>query len=312
MGSIFAKLTQAIRNPEMVLPYLRKLSYTYLNALRSIDVGQITDSTGYIIIGKTYFDWRYDDQVVREIQGSKMNLQMNEVLPQQLVAYGIREPLTTKKYKEQLKSLRTDVEGKISVLEIGANIGYYALIAANTLENDGQIYAIEPVKENYNQLVYNVNLNGYQPLFTLRNYGMLDYTGEAAIKRGNKANQHTLSPTSDGDRVTVKSPTDCLDDFGLSPEQVNVIRMDIEGTELALLTLFEMVLTNSDQVLLQIEMHPPVDNNKFKEFCKLMNSNDVELIQVVRKDRRFFPSGWGELSQSPFSDMVYFELIAKK
>lgn len=312
MGSIFAKLTQAIRNPEMVLPYLRKLSYTYLNALRSIDVGQITDSTGYIIIGKTYFDWRYDDQVVREIQGSKMNLQLNEMLPQQLVAYGIREPLTTKKYTEQLKSLQTDVDGKISVLEIGANIGYYALIAANTLENRGHIYAIEPVEENYNQLVQNVVINGYQPLFTLRNYGMLDYTGEARIKRGNKANQHTLSPTSDGDRVTVRSPSDCLDDLGLFPEQVNVIRMDIEGTELDLLSLFELVLTNSDQVLLQIEMHPSADKDKFKNFCSLMNLNDVELIQVVRKDRRFSPSGWRELSQSPFSDMVYFELIARK
>src|SRR5262245_23763695 len=44
-------------------------------------------------------------------------------------------------------------------VDVGANVGYYALLAARRVGEDGRVYAFEPDRENFESLVDNVRRN---------------------------------------------------------------------------------------------------------------------------------------------------------
>jgi FkbM family methyltransferase len=51
-------------------------------------------------------------------------------------------------------------EGMV-VVDIGANIGYYTLIAAKLVGKSGIVYVFEPMPSNYECLCKNIEVNGY-------------------------------------------------------------------------------------------------------------------------------------------------------
>src|SRR3989344_4906353 len=79
----------------------------------------------------------------RNVQGSRMQLHLDdEGISADLALDGVREPMSTKTVKEEVKHGYT-------VIEIGANIGYYALMESGLVGNRGRIYAIEPSPNNF-------------------------------------------------------------------------------------------------------------------------------------------------------------------
>lgn len=72
-------------------------------------------------------------------------------LSKELCLYGTREPYTT-------NLMSTIIKDDDIIIDIGANIGYYALLESK-LAPDGSVYAIEPVCENFDYLKTNVDLN---------------------------------------------------------------------------------------------------------------------------------------------------------
>jgi len=72
-------------------------------------------------------------------------------LSKELGLYGTREPYTT-------NLLSTIIKDDDIIIDIGANIGYYALLESRLAPN-GFVYAIEPVRENFDYLKTNVDVN---------------------------------------------------------------------------------------------------------------------------------------------------------
>ena len=88
--------------------------------------------------------------IVKQIHGQKMELNMDDFgIHRDLFLFKEREPVAT----EHIKSIlgKEDV-----VLEIGANIGYYALIEAKLCK---KVYAVEPDSRNIKYLKRNIDLN---------------------------------------------------------------------------------------------------------------------------------------------------------
>ena len=52
-----------------------------------------------------------------------------------------------------------------TVLDLGANIGYYAVMAAKKIGNEGKIYAIEPDPRNIELLKKNISINNIFIIF---------------------------------------------------------------------------------------------------------------------------------------------------
>ncbi len=95
---------------------------------------------------------------ILEIQGSKMYINVKEKDPNmrktfQAYASGlIHEETTTNLFKKTIKKGDT-------IVDLGANIGYFTLLAAKLTGREGKVYSFEPEPKNYNYLLKNIKLN---------------------------------------------------------------------------------------------------------------------------------------------------------
>ncbi|MES4787409.1 MAG: hypothetical protein C4294_18185 [Nitrospiraceae bacterium] len=107
------------------------------------------------------------------------------------------------------------------VLDAGANIGIFTLLAGKKAK---KVIAVEPDQENYEYFVKNIRLNVMGNIIAI-NKALSDYIGSGYIfgKGPLKALSHT------GTRVSVTTIDSLLRDLSL--ERIDVVKMDIEGSE---------------------------------------------------------------------------------
>lgn len=142
-----------------------------------------------------------------------------------LALKGVYEPATTAVFRETLKPGMT-------VVDVGANVGYYTLLAAGLVGEKGRVYAFEPEPENYALLVKNVQANGYRNVVCLRQ-AVSDQSGQVPFFLSWGSEAHSLSADIASSRRSIQVEATSLDEFfrkeGWPP--VGLIKMDIEGAE---------------------------------------------------------------------------------
>jgi FkbM family methyltransferase len=155
----------------------------------------------------------------------------------ELIEKGIRERFSVACMK---KILRPDM----TVIDIGANIGFYAFIEASRVKH---VHAVEPVEYNFNLLEKNIVLNRFKNIFTYR-LAIGGTTGITKIYTSNRCNWATIVDerhrTPDyaerWDRFKKGSevvPICKLDEFvdRYQITKVDLLRMDVEGAEVEII-----------------------------------------------------------------------------
>jgi len=194
-------------------------------------------------------------EYVRVVQGSKMNLPLaDRGVARDLSIRGIRE-------REETRLIQRILKPGMTVIDVGANMGYYALMEARAVGVEGRVYAIEPEPRNYRLLVRNVALNEYGNVFTFP-LGISDETGSSRLHISTHSNLHNLvAPIKAGKNLhTIDIEVQRLDDFiqeqEIDPARVDLVRMDVEGWEAKILEGMQGLLRASQQLKLFIEFHP--------------------------------------------------------
>lgn len=170
---------------------------------------------------------------------------------------GLGMYLRTKKVFEPLQTrlfLRTVKKNNI-VFDIGANVGYYTLLASKKVGNRGKVYSFEPDPRNLILLKENVIRNNctnvvIMPVALSRKTGRARFTqdpanpGESGLgkKKGKKI------------FVQTKTLTSCVKTFGV--KRIDVIKMDIEGGEVDALSGGKTALSKMKKGTLFIEYNP--------------------------------------------------------
>ncbi len=166
----------------------------------------------------------------------------------QLIMYQRYEPYESKLVREYVKS------GMI-VYNIGANLGYYALLASECVGPSGQVVAFEPEPKNLELLRRTILENGCANV-VLVSSAVSERSGEATL---------SLSPTNSGDhqlrmeagREHIQVSTVSIDDFisqGQAPP--DAIIMDVQGAELDVLRGAESLLRSNAPLILFTEFWP--------------------------------------------------------
>ena len=123
----------------------------------------------------------------------------------------------------------------MTFVDVGANIGYYTLMAARLVGRAGVVHAFEPHAPMRHKLEENVRRNGFENV-VLHPEALARETGEVTFyATAWDANQGISSILPGAGRTAVrKVPSLTLDDFlaGLGPSPVDLIKMDIEGAEI--------------------------------------------------------------------------------
>jgi FkbM family methyltransferase len=144
---------------------------------------------------------------------------------QRLIYLGAYEPLETRLVARFLAPGMT-------VVDVGANVGYYTALAASRIGSKGRIFAIEPDARAFAQLE-NVIAKNHLPARAF-NIGLGEKSGEEHLYQSpdSRNNSPTMiahggfAPTA---TVPIARLDDCLDEWQVT--HVDLLKIDVEGWE---------------------------------------------------------------------------------
>lgn len=136
-----------------------------------------------------------------------------------------------------------------TVIDIGANLGYYTLLAAELVGENGRVVAIEPNPEVFRRLSASIGVNGFAPRTSARNVA-LARPGESGtraffVPAGEPKNGRFLADSENPAFLAAHGSIGEVALGQIDPEEfqrVDFIKIDVEGAELAVLEHLRPVL----------------------------------------------------------------------
>lgn len=154
------------------------------------------------------------------------------------------------------------------VVDVGANIGFYSIIACKALRGKGKILAFEPSSQNYERLLKNLSLNGCRDIVTPFNLGLGNKDDEELFLRRDggygDAERYVLPenklPNEDLPNVKEQAESEKINLTTLDAVieemrsfKVDFMKMDTEGYEYFALQGARKTLASNPNMILMIE-----------------------------------------------------------
>jgi FkbM family methyltransferase len=203
----------------------------------------------------------------------KWNLDLDEGIDLSVYLFG-----TSERTISNLKKLLPKKDNSLTIIDIGANIGSVSLKLAKIFE-DSKIYAIEPTNYAYDKLSKNLSLNKelenrifLRQLFITNSKKPDEVWSSWNLNNSNKKHQKHL-----GTLKKIKQNTYLKLDQFIKNENLNnvdFIKLDVDGYELDVLTSGENFLKNNKPIIF-IEIAPYL----YPEF----GYNCQELVGFIQK-----------------------------
>jgi len=204
-------------------------------------------------------------------------------ISKELSLFKSHEPINT-------KIISTFLEKGMTCIDIGGNIGYYVLLENQLIGKKGKVIAIEPLLQNFNYLTKNILLNNVNNV-QIYNFACGDKNGKADFFINKKSNgcqvirENTKPPNpSKGtiSQVSVRILDDVITELNL--DNVDFIRMDVEGYELNILTGLKKTL-NKHKPIISLELHlRQLGLDGTKDFFQLMKDFEYEIESFIPRD----------------------------
>lgn len=182
------------------------------------------------------------------------------------------------------KSIRTGD----TVLDIGAHIGYYTMIASKLVGDQGKVYAFEPEPKNFSLLKKNIIENNLKNVVLVNKaISRKGRTTKLYINRENTGD-HRIYNSKDGRRsIWVKSIA--LDDFLKKKTQVNLIKMDIQGAEFEALKGGLGLIRKNQHIKILTEFWPmglKLNHSSPKDFLALLTKYKFKLYKINEEAKK--------------------------
>ena len=187
------------------------------------------------------------------------------------------ELLTNRHETETMATLDKLIQPGMTVLDIGAHVGYYTHRYAPKVGENGRILSFEPHPRTFAVLKHNVShfdnvtlqqlaLAEHPGTAELHDYLIMSASGSLQFDEGMKdllksqVSDSDIAPRISKDfpdktfSVETKPVDDCLETMGIT--QVDVVKMDIEGAEIGALRGMKRTIARSRDMALVMEYNP--------------------------------------------------------
>jgi FkbM family methyltransferase len=218
-----------------------------------------------------------------EVQGHKMFIDPTDVA--RLSIFGVLEPLETEIFKKEIK--KGDV-----VLDIGANIGYYTLIAARLVGEKGKVFAFEPHPQNFALLKKNIKLNGYKNVTLV----------EKAVSNKNKklklylsgydCGAHSLYNSHKGQHFVEVESIRLDDYFSKLGKKIDFVKIDVEGAEYEALQGMSKIIKRNKDIKIVTEFYPALFKKSGiapEEFLEFLTREGFNLYNINELEKKIEP-----------------------
>jgi FkbM family methyltransferase len=154
----------------------------------------------------------------------------------------------------ELAAFRQAVRPGSVALDVGANVGSYALALGFWLRPGGKVYAFEPAPDSFQGLAAHVRLNGLEGTVVPVRAAAAAFTGRARLQVDGVSGENRLVAGEAGEPVDAIT----LDDF-CARERISpaFIKVDVEGFELEVLKGARATIRAAgSELALFLEIHP--------------------------------------------------------
>lgn len=108
----------------------------------------------YLSVIQPYLSWRKHGTVAKMRSGPRVQIQLPDQIQSRIYFFGIWEP----EISDYITNALTVGD---CFIDVGANIGYFSLLAASIVGNTGKVHAIEPSPSIFEVLARNIRRNGF-------------------------------------------------------------------------------------------------------------------------------------------------------
>lgn len=218
------------------------------------------------------------------------------------------EPIQTKLFLEAINE-------KDVVLDLGANIGYYSVLASKLVGEKGKVFAFEPDPQNLFLLKKNVAFNQAGNVQIVEAaVGKTEGEKELSQDLANPG-ESSLANLGSGQKIKVKMTT--LDNFLKQEliEKASVVKVDVEGAEIDALEGGKEFFKNGKKITLFIECNSealarfgymPMD------LIRKLKSLGFEIKTIINEfEKKAYPFGFRELEEN-LKRVSFISLYAQK
>lgn len=185
--------------------------------------------------------------LVKRIHGMVLHLNPNDHgLSMDLAVEKIHEPVL-------LNLLCSTIKNGMTVIDIGANIGYYTILESYIVGNKGKVIAFEPVPTSFAYLKRNMEINKRHNIYA-KNVAIGDREGMETMFIFSKANQNSLIAYGRKFTSTIDVKVRTLDGLIEKESKIDIIRMDIEGYECKVISGMTKILKEHKPMIF-LELH---------------------------------------------------------
>lgn len=193
--------------------------------------------------------------------GATLRCNLDDMIPRMIFYFGFWEPNNSALISSILQP------GDVFV-DVGANIGYYTLLASSLVGPSGKVISIEASPEIFAQLSKNVAANSNSNT-RLLNLAASDVRGELLLYGGTKWNRGATSTViyNSDQKLEARVPAAPLDEILLEEElkRVALVKIDIEGGELPVLQrILDKLEYYSPDMKILVEMAPQVSGDRLR------------------------------------------------
>jgi FkbM family methyltransferase len=203
-------------------------------------------------VAEPYFAWHWHRFVARTWFGSRLAGDTREVLQQHVYYFGEWEPDLTAWVAETLR------DGDICV-DVGANIGYFSLLASRLVGRAGAVVAIEPSPSAHRRLQENLRRNRARNVRTVQ-AAAAETSGTLSLFAGHETHSGIATVVEDkGMGVESEVAALPLSAILTSEEmaRVRLIKIDAEGAEWAVVAgIGSLWDASRDDLAVVVEVHP--------------------------------------------------------
>jgi len=131
-----------------------------------------------------------------------------------------------------------------TVIDVGANTGYYTMLGAMLVGENGKVVSFEPGAKKYSDLLANVELNGKSHVILARNVAVSNKTGTSILHLSKLESFRSNKQSMEVQTIRLD---DALSDTG----PIGMVKIDAEGHEISVLEGAKKTLTRTTRLIVE-------------------------------------------------------------
>ncbi|MEK0185104.1 FkbM family methyltransferase [Microcoleus anatoxicus] len=230
--------------------------------------------------------------------------------------------ISTQNYEPHVtNAILKHLKGGDVFLDIGANIGYFTLLAASIVKDFGQVISFEPNPQNL-QLIYSSIVENQFDNITIYPFAASNFRQILTLATGG-SNGTVFDASLFQAENCYFVPSMVVDELLQHEQQINVIKMDIEGHEPSAIRGMDLLIRKHKPIIFT-EFHPWCirfyNKTEPQEYLEQLTQYGYRLFIIERveeggkiteaPDTKFVINFWEEFAEKVNFDRIHLDLMA--